>query len=820
MAPLLTLKRTTRFALVACAALAALPPVFAQPAGAPPYDAAARQPGGDPSGGDPPGRVARLNYLSGAVTTEPAGTDTWSYAAVNRPLTTGDQLWNDAGARSELHVGSTAVRLGESTSLSVMNLDDTTTQLKVGLGSVSTHVRSLPPGTSYEIDTPNLALGITRPGDYRVDVAPNGASTTVTVRRGSATVYGENGQFPLSPGQQVVFTGTRLQVARQSPAPGLDPLDRWAAGRDANEDRSISARYVSRDMPGYQDLDANGTWREHPGYGAMWVPSDVPDGWAPYHDGRWIWQAPWGWTWVDDEPWGFAPYHYGRWAYVDDSWAWVPGPLVVSAPPVYAPALVAFVGGDDGGSDWSVGLTAGGIAAAGVAWFPLGPGESWHPRWGGWSPRYYARVNQNIVVNHINVNKTVNVTNITNTYVNYRAPHAITAVPATAFVHGQPVAHFSQHVDPQQWRHAHVTPGTPGIAPVRQSFTGGLRTAAYQPPAEMARHPVMATRNPAVPAAYRDQAAAQLVQHGGRVPGAGVPVVKTAVPPDYTPRPVRMPGNPQEPRWAMRNVQLVNPHSPVVRPTQEAGEGQSGRLHAGSPGLAAAGLGAAAAGMAAAATAGHPMSGPAANAPRVRNGFAPNMPRAQNAGAPNTPHPMNGATPNVPPPPNGTARHAAGAPEHGVPHPPTFGNAPGMRGDARIAQPRPQPDFAAPEPQPQPRPRPDRAAPTPHPRPDYAPPAPRQDYAPPHGNEYRAPAPAREIPRPQPAMQIQAPRMDARPQVQAPRMDARPQMQAPHMDTRPQMQAPHMDAHPPMLPPHVQNNPAPHDNGHDNRRRE
>src|ERR1700761_392102 len=69
---------------------------------------------------DPPGRVARLNYTAGAVTTEPAGATDWSYAQVNRPLTTGDQLWNDQNARSELHIGSTAVRLGASTAMSVL----------------------------------------------------------------------------------------------------------------------------------------------------------------------------------------------------------------------------------------------------------------------------------------------------------------------------------------------------------------------------------------------------------------------------------------------------------------------------------------------------------------------------------------------------------------------------------------------------------------------------------------------------------------------------------------------------------------------------
>nr|MBN3724198.1 FecR protein [Burkholderia sp. Ac-20379] len=309
--------------LLAIATLAAaLPPAFAQTPPAPTGAPAAQ------AGGDPPSRVARLDYLSGPVTTEPAGASDWSYATVNRPLTTGDQLWNDQGARSELHIGSTAVRLDQSTSLAILNLDDSSTQLKVGVGTLSTHVRELAPGGAYEIDTPNLALALNGPGDYRVDVAPDGASTTVTVRRGAATAYGEAGQIPIAAGQQLTFAGTNLQSTASNAAPPADPFDRWAAARDAAEDRSISARYVSREIPGYQDLDANGTWRETPEYGAVWTPNSTPAGWAPYHTGHWIWQAPWGWTWVDDAPWGFAPYHYGRWAYVDDSWAWVPGPVV------------------------------------------------------------------------------------------------------------------------------------------------------------------------------------------------------------------------------------------------------------------------------------------------------------------------------------------------------------------------------------------------------------------------------------------------------------------------------------------------------------
>ncbi|WP_144108862.1 DUF6600 domain-containing protein [Paraburkholderia sp. BCC1886] len=578
MRPLATIPysahRTLRYTLIAAATfLLAAQAAFAQTT-AQTVDPAQQAASAQNPDTDPPGRVARLNYTAGTVTTEPAGATDWSYAQINRPLTTGDQLWNDRNARSELHIGSTAVRLGESTSLDLLALDDDSAQLKVVQGSLSARVRELPPGTSYEIDTPNLALGLNGPGDYRVDVAPDGSSTTVTVRSGSATVYGENGQVPVAAGQQIRFAGTNLQQSANNGAPGLDAFDQWAMSRDAAEDRSVSARYVSRDIPGYQDLDANGTWRSSPQYGEVWVPRATPAGWAPYHDGHWVWQAPWGWTWVDDAPWGFAPYHYGRWAYVDDAWAWVPGPVVEDAPPVYAPALVAFVGNDGGGADWGVNLAIGGAIAAGVAWFPLGPGEAWHPHWGDrdhWSPRYYQRVNE------YNRNVTnVNVTNIHNTYINYRAPGGLTAVPATAFVHGQPVGRFAQRVDPQQWRNARINPGAPGIAPVRESFGPGLRNANFRPGAGAMARPVMATRSPTLPAAYHDSLAQRFAQSGGRVPGAGQPIVRTSVPAHMT---AGM-GVP-----SMQNVRVVQSHQagrmPGAAPGAPGGQGAPGGMQAG-----------------------------------------------------------------------------------------------------------------------------------------------------------------------------------------------------------------------------------------------
>ena len=765
-------RRITGYTLIAAAAfLFAAQATLAQEAEQAPPEAASQQ------NTDPPGRVARLNYTAGAVTTEPAGATDWSYAQINRPLTSGDQLWNDQNARSELHIGSTAVRLGQSTSLDILNLDDNSAQLKVAQGTLSARVRELAPGSTYEIDTPNVALGLNGPGDYRVDVAPDGSSTTVTVRSGSATVYGDSGQVPVAAGQQIRFAGTNLQQVADNGAPGLDGFDQWAASRDAAEDRSVSARYVSRDIPGYQDLDANGTWRSSPQYGEVWVPRATPAGWAPYHDGHWVWQAPWGWTWVDDAPWGFAPYHYGRWAYVDDSWAWVPGPVVVSEPPVYAPALVAFVGGGGGGVDWGVSLAIGGAVAAGVAWFPLGPGEPWHPHWGDhdhWSPGYYNRVNNTTVVNNYNRNVTnVNVTNIHNTYINYRAPGGVTAVPATAFVHGQSVGRFAQKVDPQQWRNARINPGGPGIAPVKESFGPGLRNANYRPPAGAMARPVVATRSPAVPAAYHDSLAQRFAQSGGRVPGAGAPIVRTSVPAHMAGGPGVMP---------VQNVRVVQSHI-------------AGRTPGAAPGAPGAPNGMQQAGQrpGEAPVNGQPQRG---GEPQARPGMPPQMANMHQ-------QPTEAARPSngVPRPPQANgANPNAFAQQHGAPM--QAGQQPGAEGRHEPAWTQPHTPMAqqaqqhgAPQEQarqPEARPGPQQQVQRqPEAQPPRAPEVHAQPQAPQPQQMQQAQQQPRQEYRPQP-QQVQQPRPEPQPQqVQQPRPEPRPQpqqVQQPRPEPRPQPQ--------------------------------
>lgn len=466
---------------------------------------------------DPPALVARMDQFDGTATLLPSGSTDWSYANINRPLSNGDQIWIGAASRAELVAGSTAMRLGANTSLTLLELSDAATQLKLTQGTFEVRVREPMRGRSFEIDTPNLAFDLQTPGDYRVDVNAGQDTTTVIVRAGQGMAYGAGGtSYPIGGRQLVQFSGNGLTPDAAEFDPPLDGFDRWVALLNRRENDSISAHYVGIEMTGYQGLDQYGRWETNPTYGSVWVPTVVAPGWAPYHDGHWAWIAPWGWTWIDDEPWGFAPFHYGRWAYVGSSWVWVPGPVI--ARPIYAPALVAFIGGGGaGGMHWGVSLS---IGAPGIAWFALAPGEIYRPVYAA-SPTYINAINRTVIVNQnvTIIHNTAVINNIQRTvYVNQTVPGAVTAVPAAAFVRGRPVQEEAVpfHVDPAR---AAPVLFSPPIAPVEYSVVG--RQIAPPPPHAAFARTVVATRNPPLPPALHDTLAQRFAAHNGTAPGAG-----------------------------------------------------------------------------------------------------------------------------------------------------------------------------------------------------------------------------------------------------------------------------------------------------------
>ncbi|HZU29027.1 MAG TPA: DUF6600 domain-containing protein [Bryobacteraceae bacterium] len=516
---------------------------------------------------DPPTRVARLNYISGSVSFQPAGMDEWAPAAINRPMTTGDQIWVDQDSRAELHIGSAGLRLGPGTAFQILNLNDQTAQIQITQGSVHVHVRFLDPDQTFEVDTPGMAFSLLRPGTYRVDANPDSATTVATVRDGQAEVTGGGQAFNVTPGEQVIATGTDQVSFDMEPAPGADGFDQWCLARVAREDRSMSRRYVNPQMIGYEDLDDNGYWRDDPQYGEVWYPRSVPGGWAPYHYGHWAWIDPWGWTWVDDAPWGFAPFHYGRWAYMGGAWGWIPGPVAVR--PVYAPALVAWVGG----SHFSMSLSFGGGGA--VAWIPLGPREVYVPSYHV-SQGYFTRVNtSNTVVNNVNITRVYNTTiinnNVTNVttvnYVNARAPNAVVAVPANALASARPVYQVARPVPPQALAQAQVV-HTAAVTPQPAAVLGhgSMPQGVARPPARALNTPVVARTAPPPPPPSFTARQAVLQQHPGLpIDPQAMRQLRTATPAAVQPRP------------PVRVVEAVQTVAPPVRGQRTPPRPQTGQ---------------------------------------------------------------------------------------------------------------------------------------------------------------------------------------------------------------------------------------------------
>ncbi|MGA2478574.1 MAG: FecR domain-containing protein, partial [Spirochaetia bacterium] len=234
---------------------------------------------------DPPSQVGRLSLISGAVSFHPGSLDEWAPATLNYPLSEGDHLWTDNGARAEVQLLTAAIRLNSVTEFSFLALDDQTVQVRLTEGSVNVDLRSVDEGTTFEVDTPNAAVALPVAGSYRIDVTAGG-ETSVTARSGTAQVLTGGDSFDVPGGQAAVVSGTDSVAYYVTGAPAPDEWDAWCDARDQRAVSVSSNPYVSREMIGADDLNDNGSWIVAAGYGPAWVPSRVPAGWAPYRYGH------------------------------------------------------------------------------------------------------------------------------------------------------------------------------------------------------------------------------------------------------------------------------------------------------------------------------------------------------------------------------------------------------------------------------------------------------------------------------------------------------------------------------------------------------
>jgi hypothetical protein len=675
-----------------------------------------------PAPTDPPARVGRLARLAGTVSFHTADQPQWVPATLNYPVTSGDSFWTQPQSAAGIEIGATHLALDQQTEFDIDGLDTLQLTATEPQGAVYLRLGLVNPGESTVIRTPRGDVRITAAGRYEVAAGDTEQPTLVTVVEGAAQVTGDGG-LALSIGPHQTATVTGAGPFQGSVGPEVD--DPFLTAQLRAEQPSAAVAYqpppVVAQMTGVADLESVGTWSEAPQYGHVWYPP-VDPGWVPYRHGHWAYVAPWGWTWVDDASWGFAPYHYGRWVDVGNRWGWVP--VAPGAPvgiaPVYAPALVDFVGIAAGvavGAAIGVGV---GLALGGgnVGWVPLGFHEPYLPPY-RYSPGYINRINspnfssnQNIgqvidqrrsFVNNGTINR--NTTVINNYYANAAGA---TIAPAAVMQTGRPVATAARAVTPQQFAQVaqprlqppvRPTAATPGLTPavarqlniptarlVRPAVAPGPALAprpaghavapvALRPPAPGARPVAAPGVAPAVaghpaPAAHPEPAA-----HPAERPVD--PGVAPGVAPAVAPRPPLAPATPrvEPPAPVAHAPAAVAPHAETPRPALAA-------PHAEAPHPAAA--------------APHPEAPrPAAVAPH------PEAPR-----------------PAVAAPHAEAPRPAAVAPHPEAPRP-----------AAPVPHPAPRP---APRPEPRPAPRPE-ARPAPHPeaRP-AAHPAPRKDCPPGH----------------------------------------------------------------------------------------
>jgi hypothetical protein len=468
---------------------------------------------------DPPGRVGRMADLRGGVSWFDAERGQWDDAERNRPLTSGDRISTGPQGRAELRVGSTVLRLAGSSELEMLRIDDERLVFQLHAGSLALRIKSREKAEEIEVVTREVRIAPVRAGHYRFDRIDD--STWAGSWRGDLRIEDPFG-FVISTGQRVELwregssrsgagAGSRSGTGELRHAWGNLPDDDFA-GRVIAEDRlddqrSVATRYVSPEMTGAEELDRFGRWDRHPEHGAIWYPVDVRAGWAPYRHGRWAWVRPWGWTWVDEAPWGFAPFHYGRWVFWNSRWGWCPGAYVPR--PVFAPALVAWIGGPR----LSVSVQIGGPP---VGWVPLAPKEHFHPYYRH-TPRYVDRVNHAPLLprpghgpGHGQPRPQPAEPVM---YSNQGVPGAVTVVPRDALLQRQPVGRVA--VAPEAVRDVAQTPFVHAPPPMVVS------PGSMGPPRPAAHSPVLPLPPAASPPA---PAPAPIVREPERMPPAGMPM--------------------------------------------------------------------------------------------------------------------------------------------------------------------------------------------------------------------------------------------------------------------------------------------------------
>ncbi len=501
---------------------------------------------------DPSGRVAQLSSLQGAVTLIHPSSGEAQLASLNWPITGDDELVTDNFSRAEIRLGATAIRLGSNSDLTIMQLDDDQLRLRLNRGTLELHVRNTNKASDLTLDIAQGRIAFLEPTDLRVDSRADNDVSAINVLSGASYFDDGISRFVIAAGRRAEIDRGGLRVMDSRNNFRDDGFDTWFAERDRQDQVSGTPRYVSSDITGYQVLNSYGTWRSTTTYGPIWSPTIIPTGWAPYRDGRWTWIAPWGWTWVDNAPWGYAPSHYGRWVFYEQRWCWTPG--AISARPVWAPALVGWVGGDGGSYGGNYGNTGGGPA---IGWFPLAPREVYVPAYQA-TPRYFQQVNNGYPIDRNTSYRAGGVADPrTSIYQNQLVRNATTVLPSYQFSSGKTVV-----VTPSPQRNDQVlqarTLAAPASAPTLVIPPAGRLSAVSPMPAAPTAAPSLQVQTSTEPVLRSDRRSNSIGAYAGASVGAsvGASAANRAAP-------INLMTNPHQPSSPTGSTIIVRPVQPV-----------------------------------------------------------------------------------------------------------------------------------------------------------------------------------------------------------------------------------------------------------------
>ena len=231
-------------------------------------------------------RRARLSDIDGQVWLYSPDAGEWISVERNRPLTTGDRIATDTGARAELSIGSTTLRLDRTPSSRSCASTTARSALRLHDGSVAARLRNPQSLGEFELVTDEGRFRVQRAGRYRFDRFDQ--ASDVTVFNGQAQLRGPQPALPVTAGQRARVLARRPAACRstRSSQPVRDAFAGWNDDRDRAEDRRVRRRAalrLARDDRRRRPRSLRPAGSRRPEYGAaLGAARRWSADWAPY----------------------------------------------------------------------------------------------------------------------------------------------------------------------------------------------------------------------------------------------------------------------------------------------------------------------------------------------------------------------------------------------------------------------------------------------------------------------------------------------------------------------------------------------------------